>query len=107
MLPNGINVLNPVVSDSQIAAIAECMNENNIDYRHILDIATSLGLVDLLSTVKDDRVVIDEDKYQYILQGANKAGNFLIEYCVNDKQRLLAITFLLKAMVNCIINDKL
>lgn len=98
-----INVLNPAVAQEQIEVLAQWCNEHNTDSLQLLDVAVSLALVELLEKDGGAELELDEDRYRDCFKMTDKIGKFLIEQCVNDKQRLLGVTFLLKAMINPLI----
>lgn len=95
-----INVLNPAVPPEQIEVLAKWCNEHHADSLQLLDVAASLALVELLEKEDGGELELDEDRYRDCLKTTHKIGKFLIEQCVNDKQRLLGVAFLLKAMIN-------
>jgi hypothetical protein len=95
-----INALNPVTDEIRVAKIAKCLNQNKMDYRHILDISSSALLVLLLY----DESKLDREKYNKCIDLADKAGLMLQQQCSTDKQRFLAITYLLKSMVSIMFN---
>ncbi|MEW6446693.1 MAG: hypothetical protein AB1426_01170 [Bacillota bacterium] len=98
-----INVLNPAVAQDQIEVLAKWCNQHNTDSLQLLDVAVSLALVELLEKEGSENLELDENRYRECLKMTGKIGRFLIEQCVNDKQRLLGVTFLLKAMINPLI----
>jgi len=95
-----INVLNPATPYEQVKVLAGWCNEHGTGSLQLLDVATSLALVELLEKDGGKALELDNDRYQSSLKLADKIGEFLCEHCVNDKQRLLGVTFLLKAMLN-------
>jgi hypothetical protein len=95
-----INVLNPATPYKQVEVLAGWCNEHDTGSLELLDVAVSLSLVELLEKDGGEPLELDNDRYETCLRLADKIGKFLYEHCVNDKQRLLGVTFLLKAMLN-------
>ncbi|WP_066639103.1 hypothetical protein [Desulfolucanica intricata] len=93
-----INTLNPIISENKIKGISE-MTGFGINYHHLIDVAVSLTLTDILFVGTE----LDEDRYYKCRDLAGKAGNFLIRECTEDWQRILSITFLAKGMVKSLL----
>ena len=95
-----INVLNPAIPLRRVELLATWCNEHATDSLRMLDVAVSLALAELLRKEGVSGFELDRERYDKCRQMADKIGRFLHEQCVNDQQRLLGVTFLLKAMLD-------
>ncbi|MDK2887707.1 MAG: hypothetical protein PWP72_585 [Thermoanaerobacter sp.] len=106
MIVTKINVLNPVLPEKQLKPLAECMTGNGLNHLHILDVGASHVLVDLLYERQEDEYILNRERFQQCLELADKAWRSLYEQCISDRQRILCLTFLIKAILSPMLEEE-
>lgn len=94
-----LDILNPVTEEKKIASIANWCNENGVSSHALVDLAASLNLVYLLQEEINGEQMISLKRVKEYLNYASTIGKFLMEQCTDDKQRILSVGFLLKAII--------
>lgn len=89
-----INVFSPFTSGDKVQKIARICNEENMDWRHLLDISTS----ELLRSLLDENDLEDHIRYSKCRNYADEAVQYLSDKIGNDRLRFRGITYLLKSM---------
>ncbi|WP_347490727.1 hypothetical protein [Desulfoscipio sp. XC116] len=89
-----INVFSPNTKQDKIQKVAEVCNEENLDWRHLLDIGASK----LLSSLLDENDLEDHIRYSACRNYADEAVQYLNDKIGNDRLRFRGIVYLLKSM---------
>lgn len=89
-----INVFKPNVEEGKIRVVAKTCGDNKLEWEHLLDIGATLALIRLCY---DEQ--FDVELYKEAIELAEVGGKFLINECLDNRQRVRAIIYALKPMV--------